>query len=106
MVAITLGALAASVAERYMARQLSPVFATSFKTALPIVPVAPVTKIMLLPPEGRTPGTGGLGGRMAWQLSFQSYASREGWSRGFSVGLSLWSRGFSVGRSLRIGSKS
>src|SRR5215472_8155935 len=88
-VEIPLGALAASVAERYLARQLSPVFATAFKTALPIVPLAPVTKIMLLPPEGRTPGTGGLGGRMAWLLSFQSYASPEGWSRVFSAGVSL-----------------
>src|SRR5882762_9121139 len=45
-VSIPVGALAASFAERYIALCLAPPRATSFNTALPTFPLAPVTKIM------------------------------------------------------------
>src|SRR5215472_4804807 len=50
-VGVPVGALAASVAERNMARCSAPLLATSLNTAFPVVPLAPVTKYMILPPE-------------------------------------------------------
>src|SRR6266699_2642116 len=52
------GALAASPLERYIARCFCPLRATSANTALPTVPLAPVIKIIFLPPGMGTSRTG------------------------------------------------
>src|ERR1700731_1191011 len=54
-VGVPVGALAASCAERYIAVCCAPLRATSFSTALPTVPLAPVTRIIVRSPKSNLP---------------------------------------------------